>query len=257
MAITPVGVGPHTISTTEATLTPALPVGVQEGDFLLVSAVHRVGGNIATYGAWADGYTQIARLFSNVGTSDLTVAAAFKFAGPAEVAATHDAGTFSGQGQGMFVAAFRAVDPADWDDATALTGESLGDPGGNTPATWTPGDIVTATPGACVVSMVGTTDDNALGLLAGSARSFTLLAGGGDYDTTDGGDHAMGMAYRVVDTPGTVPICTWEQTAPSSDFWAHITIALKPLADPEPEPEPMAGNRIGGTGAIRRSPARR
>lgn len=132
--------------------------------------------NIATYDLQITGY--IDKLTSGDSAPSVTVPAAYS--------------TSSG-GLSAYMGVFRGVDTTTAQDATAVVSS------GAAAATFTPTGITTVNENAMVVSLVASADDNALGLSV--AQGFTLRAGGtidaSAYDTTTGGDHAMGMATRL------------------------------------------------------------
>lgn len=118
--------------------------------------------------------------------------------------------------------------------------------------TWTtPPAVTTATDAAMVVSMVGTPDDNHIGLLAGSEQGFSLAMGGDSYDTTTGTDGAIGMADKIQASLGLVTMPTWEETQVGTDPWVGITLALRPIVAAGAAPNKL--HQVVARGAVHRA----
>lgn len=122
--------------------------------------------------------------------------------------------------------------------------------------TVTPTAVETVTDGAVVLFATGTGDDNTLSFDA--TQGFAGLIGT-EFDTTIGGDFAIAVGVKAVSPAGSQTLPTLRQNASAGDNSTTIKTALRAVVpDPDPDPEPATGgNRIGGTGAIRRSPVRR
>jgi hypothetical protein len=142
----------------------------------------------------------------------------------------------TGTGGGIYGAsmAWRGVDVNNWN---ALSGSPQTSEGfqSTTSQTLTPLPISTAVNGAMVVSMVVSSDDNNLQFEASpdTSQGFTLSGiSGSGYDSTTGSDSAMGMAYRLVSTAGSVTMPTWFQQLVSADTWIWRTLVLRPISTP-------------------------
>ena len=107
--------------------------------------------------------------------------------------------------------------------------------------------ITTVTAGAMVVSVVATGDDNDLDL--GTAAGFIEQMSGTAYDTTTGGDHAVGLADEVQVAPGAVGMPQWRQNNSTSDPWVAITFALRPQPPPPAERISFSFDETSWTGA--------
>lgn len=231
MAITFVGAGAQSVSTTSGgTLTAAWPTGytavANDVGVLILVGKHNNGTSLQAP-ATLTGWTQVGTQFVEVGTYDLqlTVWVRRLTAGLAAPAVTVPAAysTTSG-GLTAQVAVYRGVSTTTIEDATRVLSSQTG----TATQDWTPTGITTASGGAWVLSIVGSADDNALGLLAGSEQEFTARMSGANYDTTTGGDVAVGLADEEVLAPGAVTNPTWRQTLVASDQWVGLTMALRP-----------------------------
>jgi len=202
-------------------------------------AVHRSGGTITTPTGWElvdvefnSATAQRLYLFRRVidGTEGSSV-------------------TVAGSPNKEFGAFIFGVDGADTDspEAVALAWD-LAAVGWTTRA----GVSVSPTGAALAVSLVATTDDNVMGLDTGLEQGFTLQAGGADYDSISGDDFAFGLATKVV-SAGTIVQPTWEQTLSPGNGGSILSFAVAEAESTAPSSD---SNRIGGTGAIRRSPFR-
>ena len=120
--------------------------------------------------------------------------------------------------------------------------------------TVTPTAVETVTDGAVALFATGTGDDNTLSF--DTTQGFAGLIGT-EFDTTIGGDFAIAVGVKAVSPAGSQTLPTLRQNASAGDNSTTIKTALQAVVpDPDPDPEPTTGNRIGGTGAIRRSPRR-
>lgn len=219
------GVGAQTAST-NSPQTVAVPKGTQAGDLMVMVIGAMPGGTAGTNDAVTlTGWTQLgATSRREIGTIDCSVQIWTKVAAAAETDPSLGVGTalagggvtqgFSGQ-----IVTLRGQN-ATISDATAVTSN------GAAAATFTPTGITTVTNGAVVLSAVCTADDNALAFSA--SQSFSLLMGGIDYDTTQGSDHAVGLACKEIDAAGAVTCPTWSEAANGNDAWAAITVAFRP-----------------------------
>ena len=228
MAITFIGAGVQEVKTGSGLNSAAAwPDGYTAvaGDVavLIGAGKHNNGSSLAP--SDPDDYTQVATSFREVGTYDLQVTVWTRILrnGEARPRITVPAAysTTSG-GLSAQVAVFRGVDGTTPEDVTAAVSSAAA------ATTWTPTGVTTATNGAWVLSIVASADDNALDLSA--AQGFTLRMSGADYDTTAGGDHAVGLATDEVDTAGTPTMCTWNQSMVGADAWVGITMSLRPAA---------------------------
>lgn len=223
-----VGVGAQTAGTTSP-LSATLPSGIQAGDLLLLIIVGKPSGTAGTADTITppNGWTQRGtRTRQEIGTDDLMIEVWYKIAGGSETNPSTTAGTaFTGgttEGWSVQLAAYRNVDTASPFD---IAGPSTA--GSAAAATLTPPDITTTTNYAMPISIVGTGDDNALGLDTGNEQSFAANMSGASYDTTSGSDHAVGLADRVKFTAGATTMPTWRETAVGNDAWVYFSDALK------------------------------
>ena len=221
-----IGAGAQAVSTTSGgTVTAAWPtsytaiaghVGV-----LIAAGKHNAGSSAAP--DTPSGWTLVGTQFREIGTYDLqlTVWTRVLTAGLAATGITVPASysTTSG-GLTAQVAVFSGVDNTTIQDATAVLASNAA------ATTWTPTGITTVTNNAVVLSTVATADDNALNLT--TTQSFTLRMSGASYDTTTGGDHAVGLASKNIAVAGAVTNPTWNESLVGSDAWTGITLALRP-----------------------------
>lgn len=121
------------------------------------------------------------------------------------------------------LAVYNGVDPTTPLDVAAVTASAAA------ATTWSAPAITSASANCMILSMVGTTDDNALGLLLGSENGFTPAMSGASYDTTTGTDAAVGLADKIQAAAGLVTMCTWEETVVGTDPWVGVTLALREL----------------------------
>src|SRR3989344_834769 len=223
-----VGVGAQTAGTTSP-LSATLPSGIQVGDLLLLIIVGKPSGTAGTNdtitppGDWTQ---RGSRTRQEIGTDDLMIEVWYKIAGASESNPSTSAGSvFTGgtsEGWSVQVAAYRNVDTSSpFDIAAPSTAGSAA------AATLAPPNITTIANYAMVVSIVGSADDNALGLDTGNEQGFTAEMSGANYDTTSGSDHAVGLADRVKFTLGDTTMPTWRQTAVGNDAWVYFSDALK------------------------------
>lgn len=225
--------------TNQSQITPGLPSGVQQNDLLL--ALIAAGGDAVTSTITSMGtYTlRGSEMFVDYGTGGMFQAVCWKFAGSSESATQFTVTCETGNGGGLWgaVAAFRSTEgfPADpFDLASVSQGQTYPTPGAST--TYTPPSVTTQTNGAMVISFVTTNDNNELALDTGNEQGFTLGYGGTGYDSTLGSDGALGMAWKVVSSLGSVTMPTWIQGANGSDYWSYQTIAIKENAAPSRPP---------------------
>jgi hypothetical protein len=129
------------------------------------------------------------------------------------------------------VAAWRGVDattPFDVADTQSTNAAAL---------QWSAPGITTTTANATVISVAASSDDNGLDLYTFGAcwpnctTMWSVVVGGINYDTTTGGDHAVGVMQSIAGSqpdPGAKTMFQWNQTVNGSDSWAGITMALRP-----------------------------
>ena len=217
--ITFVGAGAQVVSSSSGTITPALPAGTAIGD-VAVLVIAGCPADMSEPTA-PSGWT----LYGTVSSTDLRIMTFYRVLTGADsnpVVTLPAAWTGSSAGMSGQIAVWRGVDtatPFDAADVTAIANPS---------DTFIAPAITTTTAGAMVVSAVATSDDNDLGL--SNAAGFTARMSGTSYDTTVGGDHAVGVADMTKATAGAVSMPTWQQNNVSPDRWALITFALRPLA---------------------------
>lgn len=229
MAISFVGAGAQSVSTTSGgTLTAAWPTGYTAvaNDVGVLVLVGKHNNNTSLQApATLTGWTLVGTQFVEAGTYDLQLTVWIRrltaaLAAPAvTVPAAYS--TTSG-GLTAQVAVYRGVSTTTLQDATAVLSSQTGTATTN----WQPTGITTVTGGAWVLSIVGSADDNALGL--DTANGFTTRMSGADYDTTTGGDVAVGLADEEALSPGAVTNPIWTQTLVAADQWVGLTLALRP-----------------------------
>lgn len=221
------GAGAQVAATASGGVTPAIPAGAQVNDIALAIVSGRPTDT--SQPTEPSGWPLIATSLREVGTNDLRLNVyARRLTGsdtdPTFNCPTNWQGTSAGiSGQ---IVLYRGVDPTTMLDLAVVDGLNAA-----AAATWTPTGLTTATDGALAISIVASADDNALAMSA--QQGFVPRMGGADYDTTTGGDHAIGVADRVVPTAGSVTYPTWQQTAVGNDAWAGISLALRPSAGGE------------------------
>lgn len=221
--ITSVGVGAQIASASAGTITPVMPAGTAAGDLAVLVVAGRPSDT--TEPATPSGWTRRTSVFEDVSATDLRVMTFYRvlIGGDANPVVTLPAEWVSGGMSGQ-IAVWRGVDTAAPFDVADATNTSNPDDVHTAPA------ITTATAAALVVSVVATSDDNALAM--SSAAGFTVRMGGGSYDTTAGSDHSVGLADKTEAAAGPVTMPEWEQTTNDPDRWAAITFALRRYVPP-------------------------
>ena len=218
-----VGAGAMVVSTTSGgSLTPALPGSTQVDDVALAFVVGRPT-DTSEPAAPAGWTKRTPTSLREAGANDLKLIVFYKvlLGGDTNPSFTVPA-NWSGAAAGMAAAigVWRGVDvttPFDVADVASNAAAA---------ATWTPTAITTATANAWVVSVVASADDNALGI--GTANGFGARMSGASYNTTTGGDLALGVSDKAQAAAGAVTMNSWTQTANGNDAWAGITLALRP-----------------------------
>jgi hypothetical protein len=208
-------------NTSGATLTPTLPGGTQVDDLAIVFVAGRPSDtsepNTPT------GWTRRNASFLAIGgANDLRIITYYRVLQGGDTSPSFTVPTnWSGTNGGMSaaIAVWRNVDVVTPFDVADVTGNSAANP-------WTPPAVTTATANAWAVSAVATSDDNALAI--GTANGFNARMSGGGYDTTTGGDHAIGVADKLQAAAGGVTMLSWNQTNSPTDSWVGITLALRP-----------------------------
>jgi hypothetical protein len=207
------------VTGTGASLTPALPSGWQQDDVFVAIVASRQ--NAQASWTFPGGWTQRGIVYRNIDTSaDLTLALWWKIAGSSESnpSVTINSGT---NGWSAQIAAYHGVDTASvWDIASSATGTN------GAAATWTPPSVTTVTANAWALSTVATSDTNALGFSV--SQSYTARMSGASYDTSTGSNHAIGLADKLIASPGAVTMPTWSQTVNGPDSWTGVSDALRP-----------------------------
>lgn len=209
--VTFIGAGAWSPSVTDGAAVAAdFPAGYTaiHGDIAIVIAAGLHNNTTSLAPTTPSGYTLIDTRFQNIATYDIQITAYLRVLQTGDAAPTVTLPTpysTSSGGMACHMLVFRNADPKIPQDATAVVSS------GAAAASFTPTGITTVSEGAMVVSMVISGDDNALGLLAASEQGFTLRAGGASYDTTTGGDHAVGSATRS----GSIVALTSQAAAPS------------------------------------------
>lgn len=220
-SVTFVGAGAQVASeTAAATITPLLPGGTQANDLAL--AIVAGLPTDATEPATPAGWTKVTTRLREIGANDLRLSVYSRRltggdANPGFVLPNSWGGAAAGMSAQILV--WRGVDTALEFDADAVLADAAA------AATWGAPAITTIRPKAFVVSVVATADDNALGLQ--TANGFTARASGASYDTTLGGEHAIGVADKEQAAAGVVTMPVWQQTVNGNDAWVGITLALR------------------------------
>jgi hypothetical protein len=224
LAIEFIGVGTQAASETNGgACNPPAPSGYSavERDFGIVLCAGRPTDTAEP--STPSGWTKRTSVLFEIGANDLKLIVFHrKFAAGDAMPTFTVPSSWSGTSAGMStqLAVYRGVDtttPFDVADqtTTSAAATTLAAPG-----------ITTVTDEAMVLSAVATGDDNALNLSV--ANSFTLRMSGTGYDTTLGGDHAVGLAEKLQAAFGAVTMPTWNQSVNGSDPWVAITMALRP-----------------------------
>ena len=113
-----------------------------------------------------------------------------------------------------------AGNPLDQLDGTEYASAAIGTLVATWQPTYTP---TTATAETLAMSMVFTTDDNEIGLLAGSEQGFThSYAATSDVSR----DRAMALATRELSSVSTLTMPTYEQLTMAPDEWSGVFIAV-------------------------------
>jgi hypothetical protein len=226
-AITFVAASTMVASTTSGgSLTPGIPAAAEAGDLAIVFVAGRPTGT--TEPGTPSGWTKRSSSLQEVGSNDLKIITYYRVLTGSEGNPSFTVpSSWSGTSGGMSatIGVWRGADattPFDVNDVTGVAAAA---------DRWTPTAITTATAGALVVSAVTTSDSNALRVTPGSEQGFTRQIGGGSYDTTTGGNHALGVADKFHTPAGGVTMLEWDQTANGIDAWAGITFALRPKAN--------------------------
>lgn len=221
MAISLVGVGTFVAATTSPQ-TFTLPGGVTTDDLIIVHIGAGEDSPEPTITSSPGGYEiRGTKLFLDYGPGALNQWIYWKIAGSSEsnpsFSTSEPAGGFYG-----YTAVFRGVDTTSpFDLASVSQGTDA------SASTFTPPSVDTQTANAWVVSFAQSSDDNQIALLSGSEQGFTLTsASGASYSTSVGTDAAFGMAYKLIASPTTVTLPTWQQNAVAPDYWAYQTLGL-------------------------------
>lgn len=225
MALTIPAVSAQVISTASSAAA-TLPSGWAQNDLLFAFVASPPAGT-----AGINDSISLNQSYSLVGTrprredgaNDLICELWYKVAGSSETAPTVTVGsaistaawtvTMFNVRDADTVTPFDGVTPVCTDGPTSL-------------ALFTPTGLTTATNNAMVVNCVATVDDNSLGLHTDN-QGFTLLAGGADYDTNTGTDHATGIAYKVVAVAGAVTMPTWIENVSPSDPYVSVVVSVR------------------------------
>lgn len=215
-----VAAGTQTVGT-GASITPAIPAGTAAGDFAVLIVAGRPSDT--SQPAAPTGWTLRSSSLREVGAVDLKVMTFYRVLAGGDANPTVSLpANWQGNTRGMSgqIAVWRGVDTTTPFDVADVTGNSAA------VRDWTPPAITTVTDGAWAVSAVATSDDNAL--IINAANGFTGRMTGTAYDSTTGGDHAVGLATELQATAGLVSMLQWRQNANQNDSWAGITFALRP-----------------------------
>jgi hypothetical protein len=221
-----VAVGAQVASATSPA-TGTLPTGYAHADMFLAQITSREDSPTPVHGITTDGvsWTQIGTTqFLDLGTTGIAQSLWYRFARSASESAP-SVSCPTPNGLYVTISAWRNIHSSPLDVA-AIGGTNAAattlQPNGGT-------GITTATNKAWVLSLVSTSDDNALDL--STANGFTDQWGGANYDTDVGGDASQGGARIEKTTAGNQTAPTHRQTVLGSDSWAWHLIALRPLPD--------------------------
>jgi hypothetical protein len=224
--ITFVGAGNQEASQGPGSISPALPPGAAAGDLAVLIVAGRPSNS--SNPPVPAGWTLRASVLREAGSHDLRVMTFYRVLTGGDANPTVNfVGGWTGGNAGMSgqIAVWRGVDAATPFDAADVTAAA-----DNSDDDFMAPSIATVTPGAVVVSVVATSDANALGL--NDAAGFALRMGGASYDTSQGAGHSVGLADEPQPGPGPVAMPEWKQTANGPDHWAAITFALRPAIVP-------------------------
>lgn len=223
-----VGAGAQAVGTTSAaTVACAYPTSytatTNDLGILFVAGLPTDTTDVAAPSGW----TARSSSLREVGTNDLKIQTMYRVIQSGDSAPTVTIpASWSGTNGGVScqMGVWRYVDPGTPFDVADVTGNNAA------AATWQPTGVTTVTNFALAVSAVATADDNALNF--NTARGFTAHMSGANYDTTTGGDHAVGVAALIMPISGAVTFPTWNESAVGNDAWAGISFALRPLPPP-------------------------
>lgn len=209
---------------TGASITPVIPGGTAANDFAVLIIAGRPSDTSEP--AAPAGWTLRSSVLREVGANDLKIMTFYRVLAGSDANPTVTLpANWQGTARGMSgqIAVWRNVDTTTPFDAADVTGTSAA------VRDWTPPAITTVTNGAWAVSAVATSDNNAL--IVQAANGFTGRMTDAAYDTTLGGDHAIGLADENQATAGLVSMLQWRQNVNQNDLWAGITFALRPSPD--------------------------
>lgn len=235
------GVGtPDCSATSGATLTGALPASTAANDIAIMFAFGEPTDT--TVPSTPTDFTQRFSRFRENGTNDVGLVTYWKKlvgsdANPTTTVPASWSGTTAG-GMCVVTLVWRGVDTTTAHD-TADVGSDA-----NAAMTFTPTGITTVTNDAWAISACVTADDNALNYSV--TQSFVDRASGATYDTTIGGDFAIGIADKPIPAFGAVTMPTWNQSVNGTDDWDCASIALRPAAG---APAGCTTTRMALTGA--------
>lgn len=229
------GVGPQ-VDSVAASAAVTMPTGTgapAAGDLIVVLVAARPSGTAGTNDSiTAAGYTAVPATPTRVeqGTNDLSVAMLAKIAAGGDADPTVAVGTAIAAAAGGWVAqilVLKGVDNGTALDATTTTGTNAT----VTATTFTGPAITPVTNRALVVSFVASGAANALSMT--TAQGFVAHMSGANYDTTTGGDMAVGVAAKEQIVAGAVTPPTWSKTAvTTTGAWAGLTFAFRPAPAP-------------------------
>ena len=208
-------------SGTVTTLTPGNPAGAVSGDILIAQCLSR--RTTPPSFLWPTGWTQVVS--ENLSSSGRTRHVGVAWIRRGTTAPDMEFEISSGQ-SGWSVAvhaisgAVVAGNPLDQLDGTEYASAAIGTLVATWQPTYTP---TTATAETLAMSMVFTTDDNEIGLLAGSEQGFThSYAATSDVSR----DRAMALATRELSSVSTLTMPTYEQLTMAPDEWSGVFIAV-------------------------------
>lgn len=221
MAIVPGNLGAQTASNGTPQV-PALPTSIVAGDLLVLICLQSTLGSVTFTPPGGGGWTSRGRNANATQAMTLEVFTKTAVGGDSDPSV---GGNNTASGWCTQTAAYRGVNTVTVLDQTTVLADAAA------AQTWQPTGITTQTNGACVLSIVGSKDDNALTLSV--ANGYSIRMGGASYDATagTGSDYSVGMAEQIFASAGAKTCPTWNQSANNNDAWVGITLALIPIVD--------------------------
>jgi hypothetical protein len=215
MAIGTAKVGALVANATTGPITPLYPVGITNKEMVLAFVVGRdANAGISWGGDW-----QLLD-FWNSAPQGITIAVFRRIWTTGDTAVTFSSN--SGTGLYGFTMSWTGVNTATVDQlpnpypSVSSTGTSL---------TMTGPSVTTRTPGAVVLYLYASMDDNAHGTAGGGS---TAIASGASYISTVGGDIAVSAAIEAMPTPGSSGGATMAHASGANNGYLSMAFALRP-----------------------------